>query len=138
MTAFFGRPSPGSFRRQNHAIKPSEGASTAPSEASPKEQDRAGNAAARTRHLPAAEGAHEADGRGSASGAQEAEQGPDARRRPTAAGEAYLPYVEPAAEGAHEADGPLSASCLQGGDEVADLGDQRGRALVALHQVHDG
>ena len=42
---------------------------------------------------------------------QAAEKGPDARRRPTAAGEAYSVYVEPAAEGANEADGPLSAAC---------------------------
>ena len=39
-----------------------------------------------------------------------AEKGPDARRRPRAAGEAYSLYVEPAAAGANEADGPLSAS----------------------------
>src|SRR5438067_13775772 len=38
------------------------------------------------------------------------EKGPDARRRPKAAGEAYFEYVEPAAEGANEADGPLSAA----------------------------
>src|SRR5437867_1194606 len=31
---------------------------------------------------------------------QAAQKGPDARRRPTAAGEAYSLYVEPAAEGA--------------------------------------
>src|SRR5215831_5925585 len=42
-----------------------------------------------------------------------AEKGPDARRRPTAAREAYLPYVERAAEGANEAYGPLSASWLE-------------------------
>jgi thiamine pyrophosphate-dependent acetolactate synthase large subunit-like protein len=39
------------------------------------------------------------------------QKGPDARRRPTAAGEAYSLYVEPAAKGANEADGPFSASC---------------------------
>ena len=39
-------------------------------------------------------------------------RGPDARRRPTAAREAYLLYVERAAEGADDADGPFSASCL--------------------------
>ena len=37
------------------------------------------------------------------------EKGPAARRRPKAAGEAYLLYVEPAGEGANEADGPLSS-----------------------------
>src|SRR5262249_60672678 len=37
--------------------------------------------------------------------------GPDARRRPRAAREAYFLYVERAAEGANEADGPLSAAC---------------------------
>ena len=38
------------------------------------------------------------------------EKGPDARRRPKAAREAYSLYVERAAEGANEADGPLSAA----------------------------
>jgi hypothetical protein len=38
-----------------------------------------------------------------------AQKGPDARRRPTAAREAYFPYVERAAEGANAADGPFSA-----------------------------
>ena len=42
---------------------------------------------------------------------QGGEEGPVARRRPKAAGEAYFPYVEPAAEGANEADGPSSAAC---------------------------
>ena len=42
---------------------------------------------------------------------QAAQKGPDARRRPRAAGEAYSLYVEPAAEGANEADGPFSAAC---------------------------
>src|SRR5688500_100942 len=43
---------------------------------------------------------------------QDAQKGPDARRRPKAAGEAHFLYVEPAAEGADEADGPFSASCV--------------------------
>src|SRR5437667_9414753 len=42
---------------------------------------------------------------------QAAQKGPDARRRPRAAREAYFPYVERAAEGANEADGPFSAAC---------------------------
>ena len=42
---------------------------------------------------------------------QDAKKGPDARRRPMAAREAYSLYVERAAEGAKEADGPFSASC---------------------------
>jgi hypothetical protein len=42
---------------------------------------------------------------------QAAEKGPDATRRPTAAGEAYFLHVEPAAEGANKADGPFSAAC---------------------------
>src|SRR6266511_5425811 len=42
---------------------------------------------------------------------QAAEKGPDARRRPKTAGEAYSPYVEPATEGANEADGPFSEAC---------------------------
>src|SRR5678815_857594 len=43
---------------------------------------------------------------------QSDEKGPAARRRPKAAGEAYLLYVEPAVEGANEADGPLSSLWL--------------------------
>ena len=42
---------------------------------------------------------------------QASEKGPDARRRPTAAREAYFLYGERAAEGANEADGPLSLAC---------------------------
>ena len=38
------------------------------------------------------------------------EKGPDARRRPKVAGEAYSLYVERAADGANEADGSLSAA----------------------------
>jgi hypothetical protein len=41
---------------------------------------------------------------------QAAQKGPDARRRPTAAREAYFLYVERAVEGANEADGPFSAA----------------------------
>src|SRR6266511_5440150 len=41
---------------------------------------------------------------------QAAQKGPDARRRPTAAREAYSLYVERAAEGANAADGPFSAA----------------------------
>jgi hypothetical protein len=37
------------------------------------------------------------------------EKGPDARRRPMAAREAYFLYVARAVEGANEADGPLSS-----------------------------
>jgi hypothetical protein len=43
---------------------------------------------------------------------QAAEKGPDARRRPMAAREAYFLYVERAAEGANAADGPFSAAWL--------------------------
>ena len=42
---------------------------------------------------------------------QAAQKGPDARRRPTAAREAYFLYVERKAEGANEAYGPFSAAC---------------------------
>jgi hypothetical protein len=42
---------------------------------------------------------------------QAAKKGPDARRRPMAAREAYSLYVERAVEGANEADGPFSAAC---------------------------
>ena len=45
---------------------------------------------------------------------QAAEKESDARRRPKAAREAYLLYVERAAEGANEADGPFSATCVEG------------------------
>src|SRR5215471_1735358 len=38
------------------------------------------------------------------------QKGPDARRRPPAAREAYSLYVERAAAGANEADGPFSTS----------------------------
>jgi hypothetical protein len=38
-----------------------------------------------------------------------AEKGPDARRRPKLAREAYSLYVERASEGANEAGGPFSA-----------------------------
>jgi len=38
---------------------------------------------------------------------QAAQKGPEARRRPTAAREAYSLYVERAAEGANEAYGPF-------------------------------
>src|SRR5574341_557540 len=44
---------------------------------------------------------------------QAAQKGPAARRRPTAAREAYSLYVERAAEGANEADGPFSAATSQ-------------------------
>ncbi|MFI5373436.1 MAG: hypothetical protein ACHQ8D_02225 [Candidatus Rokuibacteriota bacterium] len=42
---------------------------------------------------------------------QTAQKGPAARRRRSAAREAYSPYVERAAAGANEADGPFSAAC---------------------------
>jgi hypothetical protein len=42
---------------------------------------------------------------------QAAQKGPDARRRPMAAREAYFLYVERATEGANAADGPFSAAC---------------------------
>src|SRR5712692_2375184 len=45
--------------------------------------------------------------------AQAAQKGPDARRRPPAAREAYSLYVERAAKGANEADGPFSAACTR-------------------------
>src|SRR2546427_13176293 len=44
---------------------------------------------------------------------QAAEKGPDARRRPRAAREAYSLYVERAVEGANEAGGPFSADCQE-------------------------
>src|SRR5499433_3355859 len=42
---------------------------------------------------------------------QAAQKGPDARRRPMTAREAYSLYVERAGEGANEADGPFSGAC---------------------------
>src|SRR5258705_12485068 len=63
---------------------------------------------------------------------RDGERGPDARRRPKAAGEAYFLYVEPAAEGANEADGPLSASrALQEAAESAAVVEERLAAVVA-------
>src|SRR6266511_2541490 len=59
---------------------------------------------------------------------QAAQKGPDARRRPRAAREAYSLYVERAAEGANAADGPLSSLWL--GPEVR--GRQR---LVGTRQL---
>src|SRR5918996_5477783 len=44
--------------------------------------------------------------------AQAAQRGPDARRRPKTAREAYSLYVERVVEGANEADGPLFSSLL--------------------------
>ncbi len=41
---------------------------------------------------------------------QAGQKGPDARRRPKVAREAYSLYVERATEGANEADGPFSAA----------------------------
>src|SRR5215470_7274595 len=43
---------------------------------------------------------------------QAAQKGPDARRRPMVAREAYSLYVERAIEGVNEADGPFSAALL--------------------------
>src|SRR2546428_5755000 len=43
---------------------------------------------------------------------QAAQKGPDARRRPKVAREAYSLYVERAIEGANEAAGPFSAICV--------------------------
>src|SRR3989442_12408972 len=54
---------------------------------------------------------------------QAAQKCPAARRRTTAAREAYFLYVERAAEGANEADGPFSAGCLAEADR-----DVRGHA----------
>src|SRR6266568_4501788 len=55
---------------------------------------------------------------------QAAQKGPDARRRPKVAREAYFLYVERAIEGANEADGPFSAACARGGGG-ATLGSAR-------------
>src|SRR5437867_49378 len=62
---------------------------------------------------------------------QAAQKGPDARRRPTAAREAYSLYVERAAEGANEADGPFSAACLA----RAEQQEHRAAALVTRLRV---
>ena len=75
---------------------------------------------------------------------QGGEKGPDARRRPKAAGEAYFLYVEPAAEGANEAAGPLSAawrlSVVPGGRPPASPGSDAKRAdfarASAITQLH--
>src|SRR5437870_13427805 len=75
---------------------------------------------------------------------QAAQKGPDARRRPKAAREAYSLYVERAAEGANEADGPFSPPCLEldelGEDDVrhgADLVEGGGRhGVVEVQEGH--
>src|SRR5262249_32149063 len=58
-----------------------------------------------------------------------AQKGPDTRRRPRAAREAYWLYVERVAAGANEADGPFSAARLERAEEVEQV------LLVALPQV---
>src|SRR6267142_1484070 len=58
---------------------------------------------------------------------QAAPKGPYARRRPTAAREAYCLYVERAAEGANEADGPFSAACKE--DLHGDDSERQGKGL---------
>ncbi len=71
---------------------------------------------------------------------QGGEKGPDARRCPKAAGEAYFLYVEPAAEGANEAAGPLSAawrlSVVPGGHPPAPPGSDAKRAEFAITHMH--
>src|SRR6266849_4096240 len=52
---------------------------------------------------------------------QAAQKGPDARRRPKVAREAYSLYVERATEGANEADGPFSAASVH--DDAAGYVD---------------
>src|SRR5215472_19130717 len=64
------------------------------------------------------------------------EKGPDARRRPKAACEAYFLYVEHAAEGANEADGPLSSLSLAPDGEGHPHSRPRLRS-VARHVVHE-
>src|SRR5262249_34872913 len=56
------------------------------------------------------------------------ENGPDARRRPKAAREAYSLYVERAAEGANEADGSLSSRGDLADDEFAVM------ITIAVHR----
>ena len=62
-------------------------------------------------------------------GAQAAEKGPAARRRPKAGREAYSLYVERPVEGANEADGPLSAVC-EAAVSGFRLGRQQGEVAV--------
>jgi N-acetylmuramic acid 6-phosphate etherase len=63
--------------------------------------------------LPRARGRDLTPSSGLLKNPQAAQKGPDARRRPTAAREAYSLYVERAAEGANEAGGPFSAACYE-------------------------
>src|SRR6266542_415247 len=73
---------------------------------------------------------------------QGGEKGPDARRRPMAAREAYSLYVERAAAGANEADGPLSLACsadfpgFAGHQELRDIPRTavRDRLLLLLEE----
>src|SRR6476646_2707864 len=70
---------------------------------------------------------------------READQkGPDARRRPRAAREAYCLYVERAAAGANEADGPFSAARLAraaAGDPAFRVGPARVEGQARLIEV---
>src|SRR3989449_7523708 len=71
---------------------------------------------------------------------QSDEKGPDARRRPRAAREAYSLYVERAAEGANEADAPFSAARdLSRHRASGPEGRDEGRVLAraARHDDHD-
>src|SRR5215510_1403452 len=65
-----------------------------------------------------------------------AEKGPDARRRPKAAGEAWSLHVEPAGEGGNEADGPLSAAVAATARE--EVHPDRGiiRSLMEMRNQH--
>src|SRR5688500_2966088 len=62
---------------------------------------------------PARQPRQPASATGGSEGGWRAEKGPEARRRPTAAREAYSLYAERAAEGANEADGPFSSRWLR-------------------------
>ena len=69
---------------------------------------------------------------------QGVEKGPDARRRPRVAREAYFLYVERATEGADEADGPLSASWDDGVEQVHHRADALGQVALELGQLLAG
>src|SRR5262245_27731010 len=66
------------------------------------------------------------------------QKGPDARRRPRAAREAYSVYVERAAAGANEADGPFSSACGKLHVDREAVVDVARRPDAAAVVGHDG
>src|SRR5215471_7117867 len=66
-----------------------------------------------------------------------AEKGPDARRRPKSAGEAWSLHVEPAGEGGNEADGPLSAAVAATAREEVHPGRGHHHLAMLVSHLHE-